>query len=83
MLISMLLQNLVNIHLFILKVLSGNEILTSLKGRNSVINLQKWTPNNPKLDVVNINACAKFGQTPFTHPQDIERKQTSDIIQGP
>ena len=34
------------------------------------------------LDVVNINACAKFGQNPFIHTQDIERKRNSDIIQG-
>ena len=38
--------------------------------------------NNPKLDVVNINACAKFGQNPIIHTQDIERKQNSDVIQG-
>ena len=38
LLISMHVQNLVKIHLFILKILSGNEILTSLKGRNSVTN---------------------------------------------
>ena len=30
--------------------------------------------NNPKLDVVNINACAKSGQNSFIHTQDIERK---------
>ena len=29
------LQNLVKTHLFILKILSGNKILTSFKGRNS------------------------------------------------
>ena len=38
--------------------------------------------NNPQLDV-NINACAKFGQNPIIHTQDIDRKQNSDIIQGP
>ena len=44
---------------------------------------KKWTLNNPKLDVVNINACAKFGQNPFIPAQDIERKRHSDVIQGP
>ena len=39
--------------------------------------------NNPKQDVVNINVCAKFGQNPFIHTQDIEQKRNSDIIQGP
>ena len=38
--------------------------------------------NNPKLDVVNINACAKFGENPFLCSQDIERKWNSDDIQG-
>ena len=37
---------------------------------------------NPKLDVVNINACDKFHQNPFTHSQDIEQEQNSDVIQG-
>ena len=39
--------------------------------------------NNPKLDVVNSNVCAKFGRNLFIHTQDIEQKQNSDIIQGP
>ena len=36
----------------------------------------------PKLDVVNINAYAKFGQNPFIRYQDIERKQNCGVIQG-
>ena len=83
MLISMYLQNLVKIHLFIFKILSGNEILKSFKGHNSVTNLRKWTLNNPKTDVVSINAYSKFGQNPFLHSQNIEQKGNSDIIQGP
>ena len=39
--------------------------------------------NNSSLDIVNINAYAKFGQIPPTYSQDIERKRNSDIIQGP
>ena len=74
LLISMHVQTLVKIHLFILKTLSRNEILMSFKGRNSVTNCRKWTLNNPKLDVININAHTKFGQNPFTHTQDTERK---------
>ena len=79
------LQNLVKIHLFILKILSRNKILTSFKGHNSVLNWLKLTYNNPKLDVVNINASAKFGQNLFNihtqdiflHSQDTERKRNS------
>ena len=46
------------------------------------MNGRKWTLNNPKLDVVNINACAKFGQNPFLYTEDIEQKWNSDVIQG-
>ena len=83
LLILMHVQNLVEFYLFIFKILSGNEILTSFKGHKSVLNWRKLTLNNPKLDVVNIDQYAKFGQNPFLHSQDIERKQNSDIIQGP
>ena len=46
------------------------------------MNWWKWTLNNPKLDVVNVNAYAKFGQNPFICSQDIEQKQNSYAIQG-
>ena len=35
--------------------------------------------NNPRLDVVNINAYAKFGRIQLIYSQDIERKRNSDI----
>ena len=76
-------QNLVEFRQLFLKILRRNKILTSIKGHNSVINLQKLTHNNPNLGLVNINACAKFGQIPSICYQDIERKQNSDINQGP
>ena len=72
--ISMQMQNLVKFHQFVLKILSRNEILTSIKGHNSVINLRKLTLNNPNIDLVNINAYAKFGQIPSICSQDIEQK---------
>ena len=37
----------------VLKILSGNEILRSIKGRNSVTNLRKLTLYNPNLDLIN------------------------------
>ena len=58
--ISMHMQNYGKFHQFVLKILNGNEILTSLKGHNCVINLQKLTHNNPDLGLANINAYAKF-----------------------
>ena len=73
--ISMHMQNLVKIHLFILRLLGENDILNLFKGHNSVLNWRKLTINNPKLDVVNINAYANFGQNPSEFSQDIERKR--------
>ena len=35
--------------------MSGNEILTSIKGRNSVANLRKMKLYNPNLDLINVN----------------------------
>ena len=41
LLMIMCIQNLVSICLFVLKILSKNQILTSIKGNNSVENLRK------------------------------------------
>ena len=79
----MCLQNLVRFCQFVLKILSGNEILTSIKGHNSVKILQKMTGNNPKLDLVNVDVHTKFGQILSIRSKDIERKRNSDINQGP
>ena len=79
----MCIQNLVGFCQFVLKILSGNEILVSIKGRNSVKILRKMTGNNPNLDLVNDNVHTKFGQILSIRPQDIERKQNSDVNQGP
>ena len=79
----MCIQNLVRFCPAILKILSGNEILISIKGRNSVKILRKMTGNNPKLDLVNVDVHTKFGQILSIRSQDIERKQNSDVNQGP
>ena len=76
-------QNLVGFCQFVLKILSGNEILTSIKGRNAVKILRKMTGNNPKLDLVNVDVHTKVGQILSIRSQDIERKRNSDINQGP
>ena len=81
----MCIQILVRFSKFTLKILSGNYILTSIKGRNSVKIMQKLTGNNPKLDLVNVDVHTKFGQI-LLHvigSQDIERKRNSDVNQGP
>ena len=79
----MCIQNLVKFYQLVLKILSGNKILTSIKGRNSINILRKMMGNNPKLDLVNVDVHTKFGQILSIRSQDIERKQNSDINQGP
>ena len=69
----MCIQNLVKICRFILKKLRGNEILMSIKGRNSDKNLQTMTGNNPKLDIVDVDVHTKFGQILSIRSRDIER----------
>ena len=79
----MCIQNLDRFCQFVLNILSGNEILTSVKGRNSVKILGKMTGNNPKLDLVNIDMHTKFGQILSIRSQYIERTHNSDVNQGP
>ena len=57
----MCIQILVKFCPFILKILSGNEILTSIKGHNSAANLQKMMLCNPNIDLVNANVYTNFG----------------------
>ena len=38
----------------VLKIFSGNEILTSINGHNSVANLRKMALYNPNLDLINV-----------------------------
>ena len=78
----MCIQNLVRFCQFVLKILSGNKILTYIKGRNSIKILCKMTGNNPKLDLVNVDVHTKFGQILSIHSLDIEKKQNSDVIKG-
>ena len=39
-----------------LRILSGNVILTSIKGHNALTNLRKMTANNHNVDLVSINS---------------------------
>ena len=78
----MCIQNLVKFCPLVLKILSGNEILTSIKGHNFVANLRKMTLYNPNLDLINVNVYTKFGLILSIVSKDIEWKQNSDINQG-
>ena len=57
----MCIQNLVKFCPSVLKILSRNDILTSIKGRNSVANLRNLTLYNPNLDIISVNVYTKFG----------------------
>ena len=75
-------QNLVLFCQFILKILSKNQILTSIKGCNSVANLRKTKIYNTHVDLVDDNVYSKFGLNLFIRSQDIEQKPNSDVNQG-
>ena len=83
----MCIQNLVSFCLFVLKILSKNRILTSIKGINSVANLQKTKIYNTDIDLVNDNVYTKFGLILLIRSQDIEQpedqwscKRSPDIL---
>ena len=57
----MCIQNLVKVCPLVLKILFGNEVLTSFKGHKPVANFQKMTFYNPNLDLFNANVYTNFG----------------------
>ena len=78
----MCIQTLVSFCQFVLKILSKNQILMSIKGRNSLVNLRKTTIYNTKVDLVDDNVFTKFGLNRSIHFKDIEQKLNSDVNQG-
>ena len=76
----MSIQNLV---LFCQLVLKKNQILKSIKVRNSVANLRKTKIYNTNVDLVNDNLYSKFGLNLSIRSQDIKQKPNSDLNQGP
>ena len=79
----MCIQNLVVFCQLVLKILSKTQILTSIKGRNSVANLRKTKIYNTNLDLVTDNVYTNFGLILSILSQDIEQKPNFDINQGP
>ena len=79
----MCIQNLVLFCQFVLKTLSKNQFLTSIKGRNSFANLRKTMIYYTNIDLVNDNVFTKFGLNRSIHFQDIEQKLNSEVNQGP
>ena len=74
----MCIQNLVSICLFFFKILSKNQILTSIKNDNSVANLRKTMIYDTNIDLVNDTVYTKLGLNRSIHFQDIEQKLNSD-----
>ena len=79
----MCIQNFVSFCQFVLKTLSKNQKLTSIKGRNLVANLQKTMVYITDVDLVTDNEYTKFDLILSIRSQGIEQKPNSDINQGP
>ena len=75
----MCIQNLVLFCRFVLKILSKNQILTAIKGSNSVVNLRKTKIYNTNLEFVNDNVYIKFGLNLSIRSQEIEQKPNFDV----
>ena len=67
-------QNLITFYRLVHKILT--------KGHNCVVNLGKWTHNNPSLDLVKVYAYAKFDQNLSILSQDTQPKRNSDVNRG-
>ena len=78
-----MMMNIQNLVLFCQLVLKKNQILTSIKGHNSVANLRKTKIYKTNVDLVNDNVYTKFGLNLSIRSQDIEQKPNSDVNQGP
>ena len=75
-------QNLASICLFFHKILNKKQILTSIKGRNSVANLRKTMIYDTNIDLVNDNVYTKFGFNRSIRFEDIEQKLNLTSIKG-
>ena len=75
----MSIQNLV---LFCQLVIKKKQILTSIKGPNSVADLRKPKIYNTNVDLVNDNVYTKFGLNLSNRSQDNQQKPNSDVNQG-
>ena len=78
----MCLQSLVSFCQFVLKILSKNQILKSIKGRNSVSNLRKTMIYKTDVDLVNDNVYTKFCLNRSNRFQDIEKNSILTSIKG-
>ena len=68
----MCIQNLINSCPSVLKLWSENQILESIKARNSVANVRKTMLYDTNIDLVNDDVHTKFGLILPISSQDIE-----------
>ena len=78
----MCIQNLLSFCQFVLKILSKNQILTSIKGSNSVANLRKTKIYNTNIDLVNDNVYTNFGLNLFILSHILSKKQILTSIKA-
>ena len=76
--VSMHIQNFIQIHPLVLKILRKNEQFTSIKGHNSVVNERNWPICNPKRFTPNVNAHAKFEENPSQNTDVRDQKRSGD-----
>ena len=75
-------QNLVLFCQFVLKILSKNQVLTSIKGRNSVANLRKTKIYNSNLDLVTDIVYTNFGLILSIVLKILSKNQILTLIKG-
>ena len=75
-------QNLIEFHQSLHKILSGNGILTISKCHKAVVN-RKFTCNNPNLDLLKVSAYAKVDHISSIRSQDVQRNRNFDDNQRP
>ena len=75
-------QNLVSFCQFVLKILSKNRILTSIKGSNSVVILRKTKIYNTNIDLVNDNVYTNFGLNLFIFVKILSKNQILTSIKN-
>ena len=64
--------------------MNGNEILALIKDNNTGRSVRKMIIcNNPKVDIINMNAYIKFAEILSICSQDNQGKQSFGVNQGP
>ena len=77
----MCIQNFASFCQFVLKILSKNQILMSIKGHNSVAKLNKKTMiYNTNIDLVHDDVCTKFGLILSICSHDIEKTRGPMVL---